>query len=107
MKILILGAGQVGSSLQSELAFYVAGEAYDALNSLGNDLRFVMIASSATVYKAVSEDAQKVSVLPSKYAKCARCWHYCEDVGASAEHPTLCGRCETNLFGQPESRKHA
>lgn len=104
---VVRGTGQVGSSLQSELAFHVAGETYDALHSLGDDLRFVMIASSATVYKAVSADEQKVSVLPSKHAKCARCWHYCVDVGASAEHPTLCGRCETNLFGQAESRKYA
>ena len=104
---VVRGTGQIGSSLQSELAFHVAGETYDALNSLGGDLRFVMITSSATVYKAVSEDEQKVSVLPSKHEKCARCWHYCEDVGVSAEHPTLCGRCETNLFGQAESRKHA
>ncbi len=104
---VIRGTGQVGSSLQSELEFHVAGDTFDALSSLGGDLRFIMITSSATVYKALSEDEQKVSVLPSKHAKCTRCWHYSADVGASAEHPTLCGRCETNLFGQAESRKYA
>ena len=25
--------------------------------------------------------------------KCERCWHCEEDVGATAKHPTLCGRC--------------
>ena len=25
--------------------------------------------------------------------KCERCWHWEEDVGANAKHPTLCGRC--------------
>jgi isoleucyl-tRNA synthetase len=25
--------------------------------------------------------------------KCERCWHWETDVGKSAEHPTLCGRC--------------
>jgi isoleucyl-tRNA synthetase len=25
--------------------------------------------------------------------KCERCWHWETDVGANAEHPTLCGRC--------------
>jgi isoleucyl-tRNA synthetase len=104
---VIRGTGKVGSSLQSELELHVAGDTFDALSSLGGDLRFIMITSSATVYKALSEDEQKVSVLPSKYAKCARCWHYSADVGASAEHPTLCGRCETNLFGQAESREYA
>jgi isoleucyl-tRNA synthetase len=103
---VVRGTGQVGSSLQSELAFYVADKTFDALNSLGDDLRFVMITSSATVYKAVDKE-QKISVLPSKHAKCARCWHYREDVGASAEHPTICSRCEANLFGQSASRQYA
>jgi isoleucyl-tRNA synthetase len=26
--------------------------------------------------------------------KCERCWNYREEVGQSANHPTLCGRCE-------------
>ena len=30
-------------------------------------------------------------------AKCARCWRYQSDVGASAEHPGLCGRCAGQL----------
>jgi isoleucyl-tRNA synthetase len=25
--------------------------------------------------------------------KCDRCWHWENDVGQNAEHPTLCGRC--------------
>lgn len=104
---LVRGTGQVGSSLQSELAFHVADDTFDALNSLGDDLRFVMITSDAKVYKAVSETEQKISVLPSQHTKCARCWHYRADVGASAEHPTICSRCETNLFGKGEVRKYA
>jgi len=104
---LVRVTGQVGSSLQSALAFHLAGDAFDALNSLGDDLRFVMITSDAKVYKAVSEAEQTISVLPSQHAKCARCWHYRADVGASAEHPTICGRCETNLFGHAESRQYA
>ncbi|MDG1096255.1 MAG: isoleucine--tRNA ligase [Methylophilaceae bacterium] len=104
---LVRGTGQVGSSLQSELAFHVANDTFDALNSLGDDLRFVMITSDAKVYKAVTEAEQKISVLPSQHTKCARCWHYRADVGASAEHPTICGRCETNLFGKGEVRKYA
>jgi isoleucyl-tRNA synthetase len=39
--------------------------------------------------------------------KCARCWHYCDDVGASPEHPVLCGRCVSNLFGAGETRHFA
>jgi isoleucyl-tRNA synthetase len=27
-----------------------------------------------------------------------------DDVGANAEHPTLCGRCVSNLYGAGETR---
>jgi isoleucyl-tRNA synthetase len=37
-------------------------------------------------------------------AKCERCWHYAADVGGDAEHPTLCGRCTSNLYGDGEIR---
>ena len=38
-----------------------------------------------------------MEVTPSTATKCERCWHYADDVGSHAEHPTLCGRCVTNL----------
>ena len=38
-----------------------------------------------------------VQVTPSTATKCERCWHYRDDVGQTAEHPTLCGRCVSNL----------
>jgi len=66
-----------------------------------------MLSSSAKVHKADDATAPQVVVTASTRKKCERCWHYCADVGVNAEHPTICGRCVTNLFGQPESRKHA
>jgi isoleucyl-tRNA synthetase len=78
-----------------------AGEDYDVLASLGDDLRFVLITSAATVTRA---DALAIDVTPSGKAKCERCWHYRSDVGADATHPTLCGRCLANLFGSGERR---
>ncbi len=93
--------GKIGSSLQAEVAIGAAGEDYDALASLGDDLRFVLITSAATVARA---DALAIDVTPSGKAKCERCWHYRSDVGADAAHPTLCGRCMANLFGSGERR---
>ena len=93
--------GKIGSSLQAEVAIGAAGEDYDALASLGDDLRFVLITSAATVARA---DALAIDVTPSGQAKCERCWHYRSDVGADAAHPTLCGRCMANLFGSGERR---
>jgi isoleucyl-tRNA synthetase len=104
---VLRSAGQVGSSLQAELEFFVAGDVFAAMESLGDDLRFVTITSSAKVYKAVSDTEQKIAVSSSKYTKCERCWHYRADVGSDLGHPTICGRCVNNLFGEGEERKYA
>jgi isoleucyl-tRNA synthetase len=98
--------GKVGSSLQAELRFNLSGQNFELVNQLGEDLRFVMITSQASVTK-VPEGEQKIYVTPSQHTKCDRCWHYTADVGANAEHPSLCSRCVSNLFGQPQARKHA
>jgi len=97
--------GLIGSSLQSELDIYAEGAVFEALNSLGDDLRFVLITSRATVHqRAGSLDVQ---VAPSSHVKCDRCWHYRADVGSDPAHPHICGRCVSNLFGAGEVRSHA
>jgi isoleucyl-tRNA synthetase len=48
-----------------------------------------------------------VTVTKSAHAKCSRCWHHREDVGANAEHPELCGRCVSNVAGDGEQRSFA
>ena len=45
-----------------------------------------------------------VQVTPSTAQKCERCWHWRDDVGADPAHPTICGRCTSNLFGTGEAR---
>ena len=104
---LLRGTGQVGSSLQAELEIYAPEPTFTALDSLGDDLRFAMITSSTKVYKAVSDAEQKILVKPSAHQKCDRCWHYRADVGAHTEHPSICGRCVSNLFGAGEVRTYA
>lgn len=100
-------ANRIGSSLQAEVAVHASGARYDALTSLGDDLKFVLITSAATVVKVDDEAQESVDVAASKYQKCERCWHYREDVGAHADHPTLCGRCFSNLFENGEIRSAA
>ena len=74
------------------------------LQSLGEDLKFVLITSAA---QAQAGDALAVQVQVSHHAKCERCWHYRADVGVNPEHPTLCGRCDSNLHGSGEVRSIA
>jgi isoleucyl-tRNA synthetase len=100
----VRAAGGVGSSLQAEVLLTVPADDAQALASLGDDLRFVMITSKASV--AVGDTlAAQVSVATAP--KCERCWHYRDDVGHDAEHPTLCGRCTSNLYGSGEVRRAA
>ncbi|MBP3980561.1 isoleucine--tRNA ligase [Acidovorax sp. JG5] len=97
-------ASQVGSSLQANVALTVAPEDHALLASLGDDLKFVFITSTIEL---IAGDALQVSASASSDAKCERCWHYRDDVGHDAAHPTLCGRCTSNLFGSGEDRKVA
>ncbi|MBX9675781.1 MAG: isoleucine--tRNA ligase [Methylotenera sp.] len=99
-------AGLVGSSLQSEIDIDAQAETYESLARLEDDLRFVLITSRATVNNT-SGDGLKIKVIPSTHKKCDRCWHYRADVGSHPEHPTICGRCVSNLFGVGEVRKYA
>ncbi|WP_373988561.1 isoleucine--tRNA ligase [Duganella sp. BuS-21] len=100
-------SGAIGSSLQAELNIKAAGEKFKVLASLEDDLKFIFITSLATVTEVATEAEEAVAVAASKAEKCERCWHYRADVGAHADHPTLCGRCHSNLFGAGEKRKFA
>jgi len=92
-------AGKVGSSLQAEVEVAAPAADYDLLASLGSELKFLMITSLA---RAVRGDALAAKVAASGNAKCERCWHYMPDVNGEG----LCGRCQTNLRGPGETRKH-
>ncbi len=97
-------SGAIGSSLQAEVEIHASGDKLALLQSLGEDLKFVLITSAATVVPAATAAAEKVMVRASGHKKCERCWHYRADVGSHADHPGLCGRCTSNLFGSGEHR---
>jgi isoleucyl-tRNA synthetase len=97
-------AGGIGASLQAQVSLKAADADRALLGSLGDDLKFVFITSAARV-EAGSE--LKVTVAPAGGTKCERCWHWRDDVGSHAEHPAICGRCASNLFGAGEARRFA
>jgi isoleucyl-tRNA synthetase len=96
--------GTVGASLQAEVKLTLTPDDLALLHSLGEDLRFVFITSAATL---VAGEALAIDVTPSTHQKCERCWHYRPDVGANPAHPTICGRCDSNLHGAGETRSIA
>ena len=96
--------GKVGASLQAAVNLHVGSEDHALLASLGHDLKFVFITSQLNL-ETGSEMLAKVSA--SQDTKCERCWHYAPDVGVNPAHPTLCGRCDSNLHGSGETRLFA
>ncbi|HEY9222704.1 MAG TPA: isoleucine--tRNA ligase [Variovorax sp.] len=100
----VRGTGQVGSSLQANVALTVLPEDHALLASLGDDLKFVFITSAIEL---LAGDAAATVVKPSTDTKCERCWHWRADVGHDPAHPTICGRCTSNLYGAGEARSVA
>jgi isoleucyl-tRNA synthetase len=96
--------GQVGSSLQANLLVTAPPDDLALLRSLGDDLKFIFITSAVELQPG---DALAVQARPSADTKCDRCWHWRADIGSDAAHPTICGRCTSNLFGAGESRAYA
>jgi isoleucyl-tRNA synthetase len=94
-------AGGLGSSLQAHVSLTVPPPDHALLQTLGEDLKFVFITSAADV---LAGDTTAVAVHASTAVKCERCWHWRSDVGHDAAHPTLCGRCTSNLYGAGETR---
>jgi isoleucyl-tRNA synthetase len=110
--------GKAGSSLAVEVDVWLDGDLLDAVVSMGDELRFVLLTSEARVDQlaAAPEGAERLRleegdmaliVTPSEQEKCVRCWHYREDVGSDPEHPEICGRCVENIFGAGETRQIA
>jgi isoleucyl-tRNA synthetase len=99
--------GSIGSGLQAEIEIKASGDKFKLLNSFDDELKFVLITSQAKVTEVANESEEAVIVTPSQQPKCERCWHYRADVGSHPDHPGICGRCVTNLFGAGEVRRFA
>ena len=109
-------AGDLRGSLDAEVTLYCAPDLLAQLQSLGDELRFVLITSGAVLASladapatasATDLDALRLAVAVSANEKCERCWHRRADVGRDAAHPTLCSRCVTNVEGEGEQRRYA
>jgi isoleucyl-tRNA synthetase len=96
--------GKVGASLQADVTLEVNADDHALLASLREDLKFVFITSAIHL---VASDTYKTLVSASLNTKCERCWHYVEDIGVDPAHPTICGRCTSNLYGKGEIRNFA
>ncbi len=109
-------AKAIGGNLQAEVTLYAQDSLVADLAKLGNELRFVLITSTASVAPVLDAPADavvtevaglKLKVVKSGHPKCARCWHHRADVGVDPAHPEICGRCVDNISGSGEVRHYA
>ena len=109
-------AGIVGGSLEAEVQLFCDAPLATQIARLGQELRFVLISSAASIHPASDAPPEAVAtelpglqllVRPAPGTKCVRCWHRLEDVGSHAAHPELCGRCIDNVDGAGEVRQYA
>ena len=109
-------AGVLRGSLDAAVTLYCSAELNESLQALGDELRFVLITSSATLMPLSAADSDATSTdLPDlriqitvvEDEKCERCWHRSSTLGNSALHPTLCDRCVDNIDGEGEQRQYA
>ncbi|HHK5884799.1 TPA: isoleucine--tRNA ligase [Serratia marcescens] len=106
-----------GGSLEAAVTLYADSELAARLNSLQDELRFVLLTSAASVAPLAEApaDAQasellkglKIAFSTAPGEKCPRCWHYTTDIGLVAEHADICGRCVSNVAGDGEKRNFA
>jgi isoleucyl-tRNA synthetase len=109
-------AGELRGSLDAEVILYAAPELLARLQLLGEELRFVLITSAASLCPLLDAPEQaattelaglRLQVTAATEEKCERCWHRRPDVGESSDHPGLCGRCMENVYGNGEQRQFA
>ena len=114
----------INANLSADINLYADGAMHESLAKLGEELRFVLITSNATLKplsdapdNAVNTDEQAdsnntaadlvVEVNAATGTKCVRCWHIRDDIGTDSTHPELCARCVTNVSGDGEVRHYA
>lgn len=109
-------AKAIGGNLQAQVTLFTDQALGGDLAKLGDELRFVLITSKASLAPfaqapadAVATDVPglKLKVVKSAGTKCGRCWHFRDDVGVNPEHPEICGRCADNIAGSGEVRHYA
>ena len=92
------GAGGIGKSLEAKVTLHSTDADLQKLLKEA-DLTALLIVSEAVLSEAPvgAESAElkgfSVRVEKSTHPKCDRCWNLRADVGRSAAHPGLCGRC--------------
>ncbi|MEY8674104.1 isoleucine--tRNA ligase [Francisella philomiragia] len=107
----------IKASLEAEIIIYADNDNYKLLEKLGNELRFLLISSKASL-RAIEEKTNNsiesnitglnIEVNKIEEPKCERCWHRSATVGQNEEYQDICSRCVENITTEAgESREFA
>ncbi len=105
---------EIGHSLDAEILISAPEELTQILKGYESELADIFITSQCTLVneselpeEGVLEgeiEGLKISVRPSPYPKCERCWKRRADIGMDKRYPELCGRC-AKVMQRLESKK--
>lgn len=110
----VRSSGAIGSGLDAAVTVFANDLDRELLAGLGEELRFLLITSQASVAPLAEKSADAIDVFedlsvqvePVASEKCERCWQRRPDQGQQTEHPNLCGRCVVNVTSEAgESRR--
>jgi isoleucyl-tRNA synthetase len=87
-------AKNIGKALDAKVILGRTAKVLPGQADIDTDvLRELLNVSQLVMGQSADADDLSIQVAKADGRKCERCWHWEEDVGASGEHPTLCGRC--------------
>nr|BET44918.1 MAG: isoleucine--tRNA ligase [Candidatus Aschnera chinzeii] len=104
----------IKNSLEAKIIFYADTKINIILNSLNNELHYLLLVSAVNIYNiqdaphnAYNTDINGLKIIFKKAngKKCPRCWHYTNDIGTNKQYPDLCFRCINNVIGNGMIRK--
>jgi isoleucyl-tRNA synthetase len=83
----------IGSGLEAKVTVRAEGDTHRLLAQARDELPSLFIVSGVELAQGPLE----VLVERAPGVKCERCWIYRDDVGADANHPTVCAKCADAL----------
>ena len=88
-------AKTIGKGLDAKVTLRGSNPALVDAQAHRQALRELLNVSQLEVHPEPANGEPTCTILVSKALgqKCERCWHWEEDVGQAAQHPTICGRC--------------
>lgn len=83
----------IKSSLEASVKLTCAGEEYNFIKSVEDELKAAFIVSGIEVVNDESVSELKIDINKAEGQKCERCWSYSITVGEDADNPCVCARC--------------